>query len=276
MERPVERYALGIHHLAQPTMDPRATLAFYVDTMGAKITHCIASKGWRPGHYDYIHMFLDLGKGNDRAYPDNIAMFYYFGAADPSEWPKYGTHHSFGAGSIEELDAWEAWLTSRGHKIVWRSQYEIMTSLYVWDPNGRFLEIAAQHRALNDVDAEDAELTAQALVLAADEKAGSIFTMWEHKARLIEEREGPLAPATLITPRVGEFQPLVAAAEAAGGSSREIGSFLATESDGPLAIEHPADLPEAIWWGAGTGGVRGVIEQFDDETLVITPASAAA
>ena len=123
---------------AEPTMDPEATLGFYVDTMGAKITHCISSKGWRPGHYDYIHMFLDLGKG------DNIAMFYYFGAKDPSEWPRYGTHTSFGAKDIAELDRWEAWLRDRGHEIVWRATYEIMTSIYVWDPNGRFLEIAAQ------------------------------------------------------------------------------------------------------------------------------------
>ena len=77
VKRPVEKYELGVHHMAQPTMDPAATLAFYVDTIGATITHCISSRGWRKGHYDYIHMFLDLGKG------DNIAMFYYFGVEDP-------------------------------------------------------------------------------------------------------------------------------------------------------------------------------------------------
>ena len=159
MQRPVEKYSLGMHHLAQPTMDPEATLEFYVDTMGATVTHCISSKGWRPGHKDYIHMFLDLGKGNGSGagmYPDNIAMFYYFGAKDPSEWPKYGTHHSFAVASLEELDAWNAWLTERGHKVVWQAEYEIMTSLYVWDPNGRFLEIAYQHRAVGAVDGDDA------------------------------------------------------------------------------------------------------------------------
>jgi len=193
-------------------------------------------------------MFLDLGKGNgDGAsrYPDNIAMFYYFGAKDPSDWPKYGTHHSFGAESIEELDAWEAWLTERGHKIVWRAQYEIMTSLYVWDPNGRFLEIAAQHRPLNEIDADDAQLTAQALVLAAEEKAGSIHRMWEHKARLIEERDGEIAPVALICPRVDEFVPLIEAATAAGGTARERGSFTLIEADGQLKIERPAEVPEA-------------------------------
>jgi catechol 2,3-dioxygenase-like lactoylglutathione lyase family enzyme len=272
-QRPVDKYSLGLHHLAQPTMDPEATLDFYVGTMGAKITHCIASKGWRPGHFDYIHMFLDLGKDEGgRSYPDNIAMFYYFGAKDPSEWPKYGTHHSFAAASIDELDAWEAWLTQRGHKIVWRAQYEIMTSLYVWDPNGRFLEIAVQHRALTDVDADDAELTAQALVLAANEKASSIDRMWEHKARLIEERHGAIAEVALICPNVREFEPLVAAAETAGGTPATRGNFTIVEGNGALHLPRPVDLPEAVWWGSGTGGVKGRIARFDERELVIEPA----
>lgn len=272
MQRPIDKYSLGIHHLAQPTMDPAATLDFYVETMGARITHCIASKGWREGHLDYIHMFLDLGKDDGgRTYPDNIAMFYYFGAKDPSEWPKYGTHHSFGANSIEELDAWEAWLTSKGHRIVWRAQYEIMTSLYVWDPNGRFLEIAAQHRPLNETDADDARLTAQALVLAAGEKAGKIDRMWEHKARLIEERDGEIADVALICPNVDEFAPLVAAAVGAGGEARSRGSFTLVESDGELRIARPAEVPEAVWWGAGTGGVKGRLAALDERELVILP-----
>jgi len=272
MQRPIDKYSLGIHHLAQPTMDPEATLDFYVDTMGARITHCIASKGWRPGHYDYIHMFLDLGKDDGgRTYPDNIAMFYYFGAKDPSEWPKYGTHHSFGANSIEELDAWEAWLKEKGHRIIWRAQYEIMTSLYVWDPNGRFLEIAAQHRPLNEIDADDARLTAQALVLAAAEKADKIDRMWEHKGRLIEERDGEVADVTLICPNVDEFAPLVEAATAAGGEARSRGNFTLVESDGALRLARPDSVPEAVWWGAGTGGVKGRIAAFDERELVIEP-----
>lgn len=270
--RPVEKYSLGLHHLAQPTMDPAATLGFYVDTMGAQITHCIASKGWRPGHLDYIHMFLDIGQVNGTStYPDNLAMFYYFGAKDPSQWPKYGTHHSFAAASIEELDAWERWLEERGHEIVWRAQYEIMTSIYVWDPNGRFLEIAAQHRPLNEIDADDARLTAAALVMAAAQRAESIDVMWRHKAGLIEEREGALAGrVALLCPQVEEFAPLVDAAVAAGATPRALQSFTALESDDELRIERPSSISEAVWWGAGTGGVKGDITTFDERALVIS------
>jgi len=251
-------------------MDPEATLAFYVHTMGAKITHCIASRGWRAGHYDYIHMFLEIDGADGRGrYPDNIAMFYYFGAKDPSDWPKYGTHHSFAASSIAELDAWERWLTDKGHEIVWRAEYEIMTSIYVWDPNGRFLEIAAQHRPLNEIDADDAELTAQALCLAAAERAESIDSMWRHKARLIEEREGAIAGPAALFPKVTEFEPLIAAATASGGARVECGNFAAVTGNGSLAIRRPAEISEAVWWGAGTGGIKGSIEKFDEEELLL-------
>jgi hypothetical protein len=269
MKRPVEKYTLGIHHLAQPTMDPEATLDFYVETMGAKITHCISSKGWRPGHYDYIHMFLEIDHADGGRYPDNIAMFYYFGAKEPADWPKYGTHHSFAAKDIAELDAWQAWLEHKGCEIVWRAQYEIMTSLYVWDPNGRFLEIAAQHRPLTAIDAEDAELTAQALVLAAKERAGSIDRMWQHKARLVEQRAGEINGPAVVFPKVAEFEPL---AVAGGDSVRrryDRGNFTVVQGDGRLRLVKPDDLPEAVWWGVGTGGLKGTITRFDEHELVV-------
>jgi hypothetical protein len=265
MERPVEKYEGGIHHLAQPTMDPGATLNFYVGVMGAKITHCISSRGWRPDHRDYIHMFLDLGKG------DNIAMFYYFGVEDPADWPRYGTHHSFGASSIDELDRWEEWLRAKGHKIVWRAQYEIMTSLYVWDPNGRFLEIATQHRELNAIDAEDAELTAEALVRAAGEKAASVTQMWQHKAELVERRYGQLGRPAILFPKVDEFLPLLMAAQLATPEHRlsDRGAFTAVEAEETLRISKPADLPEAVWWGVGTGGIKGTVESFTETEFVL-------
>lgn len=269
MRRPVEKYELGLHHLAQPTMDPAATLDFYVDTMGARITHCISSKGWRPGHFDYIHMFLEIDRADGSRAPDNLAMFYYFGAKDPSEWPKYGTHHSFAAKDVAELDGWQAWLEHKGYRIVWRAQYEIMTSLYVWDPNGRFLEIAAQHRDLNEIDAEDAELTAQALVLASQEGAQSIDRMWEHKARLVAEKEGEIAGPAICFPKVEEFEPLV---HAGGDSVRrryDRGSFTVVEGDGRLHLVKPDAVSEAVWWGVGTGGLRGTIERFDAQELIV-------
>ena len=264
--RPVERYLGGVHHMAQPTMDPRATIDFYVGVMGAKITHCVSSRGWRPKHYDYIHMFLDLGKG------DNIAMFYYFGVEDPKDWPRYGTHHSFSASSLDELAQWADWLEANGYEIAQRNTYEVMSSIYVWDPNGRFLEIAANHRPLNEIDAEDAELTAEALKIAADEKAPRITRMWEIKAGLVEERSGlELDGPAIIFPNLEEFAWIPSGAgETAGRTTALGGAFTCLQSaNGRLRLQKPDDLPESLWWTAGTGGVKGTVETHDERELVI-------
>jgi hypothetical protein len=233
-----------------------------VRVMGAKITHCVASRGWRPKHYDYIHMFLDLGKG------DNIAMFYYFGAKTKEDWPKYGNHHSFAANSLEELAQWAEWLESNGFKIQQRNTYEVMSSIYVWDPNGRFLEIACNHRPLNAIDAEDGDLTGQALVVAAAEQADSVGRMWQIKASIIEERDGvTIDGPALIVPNLEEFawakdDPTVSSAE-------PLGNFTVLRGGDELRFSKPADLPQSLWWSSGTGGIKGSIETFDEQTLVI-------
>lgn len=272
-KRPVERYLGGIHHLAQPTVDPRGTIEFYSDLMGAKITHCVSSRGWRPGHYDYIHMFLDLGKG------DNIAMFYYFGVDDPARWPRRGTHHSFAANTLEELDQWADWLEANGWTIEQRNTYEVMSSIYVWDPNGRFLEIACNHRPLNETDAEDARLTAEALKRAADEKAPHISRMWEIKAEMVERQyDVSLSAPAIIFPNLDEFAWIPAGAGETAGKQTPLGAFTALESrDGEtLTLTKPDELPESLWWTVGTGGVKGHvadIDAHDPHTLTIVKSS---
>lgn len=262
-KRPVERYLGGVHHMAQPTVDPRATIDFYCDVMGAEITHCVSSHGWRPKHYDYIHMFLDLGKG------DNIAMFYYFGVHDPKDFPRVGTHHSFTANSLEELDQWADWLEASGYELAQRNTYEVFSSVYVWDPNGRFLEIAANHRPLNELDAEDGQLTAEALKVAADEKAPKIGRMWELKAGLVEERYGAVGDCAVIFPNLEEFAWIPEAAGETASRTVERGSFTALEGDDGLKLTKPADLPESLWWAVGTGGIKGTIQSHDEHELVV-------
>ena len=255
-KRPVERYLGGIHHLAQPTVDPRATIEFYRDVMGCKITHCVSSRGWRPGHYDYIHMFLDLGHG------DNIAMFYYFGVDDPARFPRRGTHHSFAANSLQELSDWADWLEANGWTIEQRNTYEVMSSIYVWDPNGRFLEIACNHRPLNEIDAEDARLTAEALKLAADEKAPSISRMWELKAGLVEQQHG----VTLIEPTQSSTPDSTSSRGSPSGADchrrqadrprRIHGARKQRRPDTATLSQARGGAAGSLWWTVGTGARR--------------------
>jgi catechol 2,3-dioxygenase-like lactoylglutathione lyase family enzyme len=263
--RPVERYLGGMHHLAQPTVDPRATIDFYVGVMGAKITHCVSSHGWRPKHYDYIHMFLDLGKG------DNIAMFYYFGVDKLENAPRLGNHHSFAANSLEELDQWADWLEANGYEIAQRNTYEVMSSIYVWDPNGRFLEIACNHRPLNEIDAQDAELTAEALKLAADEKAPKIARMWEIKGELVEKQQRvTLDGPAIIFPKLDEFAWIPSGAGETAGAQTDLGAFTGLQSAaGTITLTKPEELPESLWWTVGTGGVKGTITEHTPTQLTI-------
>src|SRR5262245_26483118 len=195
-------------------------------------------------------MFPDLGKC------DNIAMFYYVGVEDPGDWPKVGTHHSFAANSLEELDQWADWLEANGYEIAQRNTYEVFSSVYVWDPNGRFLEIAANHRELNELDAEDGQLTADALKIAADEKAPEIPRMWEIKAGLVEERYGSVGDVAILFPNLEEFEWIPGAAGDSVTNTVERGSFTAIEGDDGLRLTKPDDLPESVWWGVGTGGLK--------------------
>lgn len=266
---PWGKYNGGMHHLAQPTVDPETTLAFYVDMLGAEVTHAVTAKGWRPHHHDFIHMYLDLGKG------DNIAMFYYFGVEKLEDAPKYGSHHSFGVDTIEELDRWHEQLEKHGYKVFIRSAHEIMTSIYAWDPNGRLLEVACNHRPLNEVDNEDGRYTAEALVKAAKVKAPHIDRMWNIKAELIEEREGgQVGSPALFVPGVDEFQPLIEAAKDSTVRQQKLGNYTAIEGDGELRIRRPEELRdwelrEAIWNAFGTGGMKGVVRSRDENEIVI-------
>jgi hypothetical protein len=146
-----------------------------------------------------------------------------------------------------------------------------MSSIYVFDPNGRYLEIACNHRPLNEIDAADAELTAEALKLAADEKADSITRMWEIKAGFVERQEGvELGKPGIIFPNLDEFSWIPEGAAETGGKTVPLGAFTGLESaNGVLRIRKPEELPEALWWTVGTGGVKGAVTRYDATELVI-------
>jgi hypothetical protein len=72
-----------------------------------------------------------------------------------------------------------------------------------------------------------------------------------------------------VFPKVAEFAPLIAAADGSAVRSYDRGSFTVVEGNGSLRVTKPAELPEAIWWGAGTGGMKGTIAHYDERELVI-------
>lgn len=187
----------GVHHTARPTWKLRETLEFYRDILGLRLVHAISARGWGPAeHPDFLHFFFDSGNGS------TIAFFYYLGTDQPDHLvhhPRYdsdATHTSWRARSREELLAWRQRLEQHGVPILFQIEHEVIESLYFRDPNGYFVEITFELRALGALDATDAELTLRAAVQEEDRRrmAGEgalqrIESVWRAKGELLAADE---------------------------------------------------------------------------------------
>lgn len=183
----------GVHHTARPTWKLGETVAFYRDVLGLRLVHAISARGWGPAdHPDFLHFFFDSGNGS------TIAFFYYLGTEQPDHLvhhPRYdsdATHTSWRAASRDELMAWRERLEQHGVPILYQIEHEVIESLYFRDPNGYFVEITFELRALGVLDASDAELTLRAAVEEEERRRASgegplreIEAVWRAKGELV-------------------------------------------------------------------------------------------
>ncbi len=257
-------YTAGIHHVAFPTTDPGSVLEFYVGKMGGVVPYCITCKGWgAQGYPDYVHMFIDVGRGA------NLAMFYFFGLDDVRNAPPISTHISFGADTMDDLDYWESHLRDGGEKVL-RLEHEAMTSLYVKTPTGAQLEIAHNLRPLNEHDAIDGQLTAEALCRTAAEEVPTIERMWEHKAALVQDRIGSYEGAVLYVPVASELEAILEGVETSA-TVTTVDSFHVVQGDAEtLRVERPEGVRDSLWAGCGTGGLQGTVTRYDQGALELT------
>lgn len=282
----------GVDHTARPTWKLRETIEFYRDKLGLPLVHVISARGWGPAtHPDFLHFFFDSGNGS------TIAFFYYLGAdlpaamQDRASKPPLPDDHVFDAThtawiveSAEELQAWKQRLEAQGLNVSVETAHEVIESIYVRDPNGYFVEFTRKLRPLDRLDADDGALTLQAALEAEDaaEQRGShlacIDDIWSAKARLLDERGGAVdragATVGIYVPRLAEFSALVRDA-AARPECRvtAAGDYDLIEAGQPMEFRRKAlGLKPAVWYGLFTGGVRGHIEVFDRDRVVIAPA----
>src|ERR1700730_12649649 len=176
----------GINHNAFVMWDPAATVRFYRDIMGFPIVHAITAKGWgQEGHADFAHIFFDVGGGNCAAF------FYYFGVGKrdtrSTDYVGNGRHMAFHCNTQAELLAWREHLRQQAVNVSPPVQHELTESIYFSDPNGYPLEITRPLRAMNPLDAADAQLTVAALLETLATGKGSAEDMWVRKGRLLEE-----------------------------------------------------------------------------------------
>lgn len=282
----------GVDHTARPTWKLRETIEFYQGKLGLPLVHVISARGWGPAtHPDFLHFFFDSGNGSA------IAFFYYLGSDIPAGLlgretrPPLPDDHVFDAthtawlvDGVDELQAWKRRLEAQGLVVSVETTHEVIESIYVRDPNGYFVEFTRKLRPLANIDAADGALTLQAALEAEDaarrcgQRVTAVDDIWSGKARLLDamhQRGG--SAVGIYVPAVDEFSALVR--DAAGRAEcrvARLGDYNLIESDTPIEFGRKAlGLKPAIWYGLFTGGVRGRIEVFDRDRVVIAPLQAA-
>ncbi|RWA56351.1 glyoxalase [Cupriavidus sp. UYMSc13B] len=281
----------GVDHTARPTWKLRETIEFYRDKLGLPLVHVISARGWGPAtHPDFLHFFFDSGNGS------TIAFFYYLGSAAPAAldgrdaWPPLPNDHVFDAthtawlvDSAEELQACKQRLESQGLTVSVETTHEVIESIYVRDPNGYFIEFTRKLRPLGEIDAEDAALTLQAAMAAEDaaRRCGGALTavdaIWSKKAHLLDERAGKHAAGVRIyVPQVAEFASIVEDARTRTDCRvTRLDGYDVIEADAPIEFRRKTlGVKPAVWYGLFTGGVRGQIEVFDRDRVLIVPVAA--
>jgi len=189
----------GVDHVAYPTLDPAATVAFYRDALGFPVVHSICAAGWGPAdHPDFIHFFFDIGNG------DRLAFFYYFGYEPPRRGVKgdvyarfeddvpdffvSSRHLAIHVDGEADLMEYRRRLDSSRWPVELQVQHETIESIYTHDPNGYMVEITRALRPVTPQEDLDANLTIDALldVLRADRP--TMDALLARKAELILER----------------------------------------------------------------------------------------
>ena len=292
LPQPLPQLALrGVDHTARPTWKLRETIEFYRDKLGLPLVHVISARGWGPAtHPDFLHFFFDSGNGS------TIAFFYYLGSDMPAAlqgreaMPPLPDDHVFDAthtawivGSADELQACKRRLEAYGLDVSVETRHEVIESIYVRDPNGYFVEFTRKLRPLDRLDAEDAALTLQAALAAEEtaknkgERLQAVDAIWARKAALLDGSFGRSGQGVgLYVPRLDEFTCLVR--EAAARPECRITAlpgYDLIEADAAITFNRKSlGLKPAVWYGLFTGGVRGRIEAFDRDQVVVAPIAA--
>ena len=186
----------GVHHSARPTWKLKETVDFYTKVMGLELIHAIAARGWGDdGHPDFIHFFFESGQGS------TIAFFYYLNTPKPDEtlpfdnWLYRSVHTAWRVDTREELLAWRERFEAHGLEVM-QIRHELIESVYVYDPNGYFVEVTWQVRDMGAHDAGDAALTLAAAIAIEEETGARVTNMeaiWRRKGDLVEAQLGKAA-----------------------------------------------------------------------------------
>lgn len=131
-----------IHHVAYRCRDAKETVEFYTKHLDMGFVLAISedrvpsTKAPDP----YMHIFLDAGMGNVLAFfelPNSPEM----GRDDNT--PDWVQHIAFKVASVDDLIETKNKLEASGIDVVGPTDHGIFKSIYLFDPNGHRLELAA-------------------------------------------------------------------------------------------------------------------------------------
>ncbi|MFM0275043.1 VOC family protein [Paraburkholderia aspalathi] len=271
----------GVHHTARPTWKLEETVHFYRDLLGLPLLHAISARGWGPvDHADFLHFFFYSGNGS------TIAFFYYIGTEQPAHlepsehYQSRATHTAWQVKDDAELKAWRDRVEAVGIPLRYQVRHEVIESIYFNDPNGYPIEITYQTRPFDAADANDATRTIEAAIdqeraAAAGEAFPSIDAVWQRKGGALDASAAATDVASIFVLDVPEFRPLVdvASKDARYRTSAVDGNYIRIDGNPALQFSRKElGFKPAVWYGALTGGLRGHIERFDADLLVIEPS----
>jgi catechol 2,3-dioxygenase-like lactoylglutathione lyase family enzyme len=135
-EEPRRMRLLGLHHVTAICADLGRTTAFYRDLLGLTLVR----EAVNDDDPDARHFWF----GDATGAPGTLVSFMEYPSMEQGTAGTGSTHHfAFAVGSAEELDAWRDYLRSRGVQATDVFARGGLRSVYVRDPDGHVVEIAA-------------------------------------------------------------------------------------------------------------------------------------
>lgn len=127
---------LKTDHIVFPVWDAEASLRFYREVMGFKLTAAHSGPDW--GGYPWLMLFLSPGDGRE------IVLVGLKGAKRPpkDKLARDVRHLAFAESSVAKIAAWRRKL-DKAKVVFWEERHGPRHSLYFEDPNGVVLEITA-------------------------------------------------------------------------------------------------------------------------------------
>ena len=126
----------GRHHVTAICSDLGRTTAFYRDVLGLTLV--------REGHNDDDPDARHFWFGDPQGAKGTLVSFMEYPSMEAGTAGVGSTHHfAFAVGSADELEAWRDWLRSRDVECTDVFERGGLRSVYLRDPDGHIVEIAA-------------------------------------------------------------------------------------------------------------------------------------